>query len=159
MSRPGSRGGKRLFPPTKPPKGWESRRGFALPVRHAHEQPFERASGEFVNNSGTGEAAPPEVLAMGLCWPAFTFGHRFAVRFGLQSLPAVIDGMKRPEYLVRHGYEAAWRYHRFGSYGEFRRTMQTLHARVVGVLVVEGVLFLIAAVEAAGWYATHWPPW
>lgn len=117
-------------------------------------------SGETLdNNSGTGAPPPPEITAMGRCWPAFVYGRRYVKAMNIGTLPAKTDGMNCSEYLFRHGYELAWMNRRFESVEQFGDTMRAWEKRAAAVLLIELVGFVVLVTGAARWYAQHWGHW
>lgn len=79
-----------------------------------NERPFDNADAPG-NNSGTDDPAPPEVLALGYCWP----GVLFPMWFRLANQIPWAFSLDMPFALGPHGYEWAWQSRHWRGVNEF----------------------------------------
>jgi hypothetical protein len=91
------------------------------PIEHSFEVPRDAIP----NNSGTGDAAPPEVLAMGMCWLAFYHPWLFVLANRISMWQDPLGWLWMNVWLGQRGWELAWQHRRFTTWDEYLGTMRT----------------------------------
>ena len=107
---------------------------------------------------------PPEVLAMGYCWPGVFFktfwlsAHNIPLNWPTRiGAGGVFTGLGTSAWLGEHGYALAWQHRRFAGVREFQDTMKVWQTWAKAVPWVVGIIIGARVLSQVVWVAINQP--